>query len=153
MTNQTLVRTEVRKEDKMRRNLMALAGVAALVAALAGPAVAQEKTDWVWHTDGKRYWRTEEIVKPMEMPKTQLVQVAEKEEGAIQGFKYVGKRMETAYFKEVPVAAEVAKQGHECSWRMVYEKKQVNKYNFCIVNGAEQPCAGMNAAGECVGKK
>ena len=137
----------------MSRNLKALLGVAAMLAALAGPAVAQE-TKTVWHTDGKRYWRTEEIVKPVEMPKTQLVQVAEKEEGAIQGFKYVGKHMEIAYFKEVPLPAEVAKQGHECSWRMVYENKgRTTKYNFCLVSGAEQPCPGMNPSGECVGKK
>jgi hypothetical protein len=135
----------------MKTKMMSV--IALLAAVVAAPAMAQE-TKTVWHSDGKRYWRTQEIVKPFEMPKTQLVQVAEKEEGAIQGFKYNGKRLEVAYFKEVPVAAEVAKQGHECSWRMVYENKgRTTKYNFCIVNGAEQPCPGMTEAGECVGKK
>jgi hypothetical protein len=134
----------------MKTKMMSL--IALLAAVVAAPAMAQE-TKTVWHSDGKRYWRTEEIVKPFEMPKTQLVQLAEKEEGAIQGFKYNGKHMEVAYFKEVPLPAEVAKQGHECSWRMVYEKKQVTKFNFCLVNGAEQACPGMNAAGECLGKK
>jgi hypothetical protein len=134
----------------MKTKMMSL--IALLAAVVAAPAVAQE-TQTVWHTDGKRYWRTEEIVKPVEMPKTQLVRLAEKEEGAIQGFVYNGKRTEIAYFKEVPVPAEVVKQGHECSWRMVYGKKLTTKYNFCLVNGAEQPCPGMNAAGECVGKK
>jgi len=136
----------------MCRKGMALLGVVALLAALAGPAVAQEQT--VWKTDGKRYWHSEEMVKPAEAPKTQFVQVAEKEEGAIQGFMDVGKRLEVAYFKEVPLAAEPAKQGHECGWRMVYENKgRTTKYNFCLVNGAEQPCAGMNCAEECMGKK
>jgi hypothetical protein len=137
----------------MLRKLMGLAGVAVLLAALAGPAVAQEKQT-VWTTDGKRYFRTEELVQPFEMPKTQLIQVAEKEEGAFLGFNYEGKRLAPAYFKEAPLAAPTAKPGHECSWRMVYERKgQTAKYNFCLVNGVEQPCAGMNQAGECIGKK
>lgn len=136
----------------MRRSMMAILGVMALVAALAGPAVAQE-TKTAWKTDGKRYWKVEETVKPFEMPKTQLIQAAEKEEGAFLGMKYNGKQMEFTYFKEVPVAAEVAKQGHECSWRMVYEKKLSYKHSFCLVNGAEQNCPGMNAAGECLGRK
>ena len=136
----------------MSTKWMALLGVAALVAALAGPAVAQDQT--VWKTDGKRYWHSEEALTACEMPKTQFVEVGEKEEGAIQGFKYVGKRMEIAYFKEVPLAAEPAKKGHECSWRMVYDGKgRTTQYNFCLVNGAEQPCQGKNGAGECVGKK
>lgn len=136
----------------MRANLMAILGIAATMAALAGPSFAQE-TRTVWHTDGKRYWHHEEVVKPVETPKTHLVEVAENEPGAIQGFKYVGKRMERVYFKEVPVTADAPKQGHECSWRMVYEKKEVRKENFCLVNGVEQACAGMNAAGECLGRK
>ena len=144
--------TDVRKEDKMRRNLMAMLGVAALVAALAGPAVAQEK-DYVWKTDGKRYWRTEEIVKPFVMPATYLKEVPAGEEkaGDVQGFKYTGKRTETVYFRETPFAE--APKGHECTWKMVYEKKAVNKLHHCLVNGAEQACPGMNAAGECLGKK
>ena len=137
----------------MNRNMKALLGVAALLVALAGPAVAQEK-QMVWKTDGKRYFRTEELVAPFEMPKTQLLQVAEKEEGAILGFKYAGKRLEPVYFKEVPLAAEMPKKGHECGWRMVYENKgRTTRYNFCLVNGVEQPCPGMNPSGECVGKK
>lgn len=136
----------------MRRNMMALFGVAALLAALAGPAVAQEK-EWVWKTDGKRYWRTEELVKPFVMPKTYLKELAAGEEkaGDVEGFKYLGKRTEKVFFRETPFAE--APKGHECTWKMVYEKKQVNTLNFCQVNGAEQACPGMNAAGECVGKK
>ena len=53
----------------MRRNMMGVLGVLALLAALASPAVAQEK-DYVWKTDGKRWTRTEEFVKPFEMPAT-----------------------------------------------------------------------------------
>ncbi len=138
----------------MLTKLMGVLGVAAFVAALAGPAVAQEeKKDWVWHTNGKRYWRTEEIVKPFVMPATYLKEVPAGEEkaGDVQGFKYLGKRTEKVFFRETPFAE--APKGHECSWRMVYEKKQVNKYHHCIVNGAEQACPGMNAAGECLGKK
>jgi len=60
---------EARKEDNMRRNMMGVLGVLALLAALASPAVAQEK-DYVWKTDGKRWTRTEEFVKPFEMPAT-----------------------------------------------------------------------------------
>lgn len=136
----------------MRRNMMALLGVTALLAALAGPAVAQE-TQTVWKTDGKRYWRTEEIVKPFVMPKTYLKEVAagEQKDGDVRGFKYLGKRTEVVYFRETPFAE--APKGHECTWKMVYEKKQVNKLHHCLVNGAEQGCPGMNPAGECLGKK
>ena len=136
----------------MNRMLKGVMGVAGLLAALAGPAVAQE-TDWVWKTDGKRYWRTEEIKKPFVMPKTYLKEVpaGEQKEGVVQGFKYVGKRTEIVYFRETPFPE--APKGHECSWKMVYERKQVNKVHHCVVNGAEQACPGMNAAGECLGLK
>ena len=135
----------------MRRNLMGALGVGAMLAALAGPAMAQE-TQTVWKTDGKRWTRTEEMVKPFAMPTTQRIEVAEKQEGDILGFKYVGKRMEPVYFREVPLANEMAK-GHECTWKMVYEKKQMNKVHFCLDNGVAKTCPGMNAAGECLGKK
>ncbi len=136
----------------MYRKMMAVLGVTALFAALAGPAVAQEK-EYVWKTDGKRYWKTEEAVKPFEMPKTYLKEIPAGEEkaGDVQGFKYLGKRTEMVFFRETPFA-EAAK-GHECTWKMVYAKKEMFKNHFCLVNGAEQACPGMNAAGECLGKK
>ena len=149
----TLARTrKSAMEDKMLTKLMGVLGVAALLAALAGPAVAQEK-EFVWKTDGKRYWRTEEIVKPFVMPATYLKEVAAGEEkaGDVEGFKYLGKRTEKVFFRETPFAE--ALKGHECTWKMVYEKKAVNKVHFCEVNGAEKACPGMNAAGECLGKK
>ena len=136
----------------MCRKLMAVLGVAALLAALAGPAVAQEK-EWVWKTDGKRYWRTEEAVKPFVMPATYLKEVPAGEEkaGDIEGLKYVGKRTEKVFFRETPFAE--APKGHECTWKMVYEKKAVYKLHFCFKNGVEMACPGMNAAGECLGMK
>ena len=136
----------------MFTKLMGVMGVAALLAALAAPAVAQE-TDYVWKFDGKHYFRTEEAVKPFVMPTTFLKEIAagEQKEGDVQGFKYLGKRTEIVYFRETPFA-EPAK-GHECSWKMVYEKKTMNKLHFCLVNGAEQPCPGMTEAGECQAKK
>jgi hypothetical protein len=136
----------------MRRNLMALLGVAAIVAALAGPAMAQE-TQTVWRNDGKRWFRSEEAVQPFVMPKTYLMEVAagEQKAGDVEGRKYLGKHTEVVYFREAPLA-EAAK-GHECSWKMVYEKKATNQRHFCLENGAEKTCPGMNPAGECLGKK
>lgn len=136
----------------MLRKLMGVFGVAALLAAFAGPAVAQEK-EWVWKSDGKRYTRTEEFAKPFVMPATYLKEVAagEQKEGDIQGLKYTGKRTEVVFFREVPFA-EPAK-GHECTWRMAYQKKSMLKEHFCLMNGAEKPCPGMNAAGECLANK
>ena len=137
----------------MRRNLIAILSVAAMAAAFAAPASAQE-THTVWHTDGKRYWRTEEPGKAPEVSKTYLKEVpaGEQKEGDIQGRKVVGKRTEVVYFRETPLATETAK-GHECSWRMVYEGKTSRKFNFCVENGVEMPCAGMSDAGECLGMK
>jgi len=136
----------------MLRKLMGVLGVAALLAALAGPAVAQEK-EYVWKMDGKRYWRTEELAKPFVMPATYLKEVAAGEEkaGDVEGFKYLGKRTEKVFLRETPFAE--APKGHECTWKMVYEKKAGYKNHFCFVNGAEEACPGMNAAGECLGKK
>jgi hypothetical protein len=133
--------------------MMALLGVAAMLAVLAGPAMAQE-TNTVWQTDGKRYWRTEEIVKPFVMPTTRTMEVAagEQKEGDIQGFKNIGKRTEIVYFREVPLENKVVK-GHECTWKMVYEGKSTYKQHFCLVDGLAQACPGMNGAGECLGKK
>jgi hypothetical protein len=135
----------------MGRKLMGVLGAAALLLALAGPAVAQEK-DYSWKTDGKRYFR-EETVKPAVMPTTYMKEVAAGEEkaGDIESFKYTGKRTEKVFFRETPFAQ--AQKGHECTWKMVYEKKAVYQNHFCLVNGAEQACPGMNAAGECLGKK
>src|SRR4051812_11386253 len=101
----------------MRRNLMGLLGVVAMLAALAGPAVAQQ-TQTVWTTDGKRWSHSEEIVKPFVMPTTARIEVAagEQKEGDVQGFKYLGKRTEVVYFREVPLANNLAK-GHECTWK------------------------------------
>jgi len=50
---------------------VAVPGVAAVRAALAGPAVAQEKED-VWTTAGKRWFRTEVVLQPFVRPKTFL---------------------------------------------------------------------------------
>jgi hypothetical protein len=132
---------------------MGFLGVAALLAALAGPAMAQE-TQTVWRTEGKHWSRSEEAVKPFVMPTTYLTEVAAGEEkaGDVQGFKYLGKRTEVVYFREMPFA-EAPQKGHECGWRMVYEKKSTIQRHFCLENGVEKPCPGMNAAGECLGKK
>lgn len=135
----------------MLRKMLAVFGVAALVAALAGPALAQE-TQMKWKTDGKRYWQVEEAAAPFVMPKTRLIELTEKQEGAFLGTKYVGKRLERVYFLEVPLAVEAAKN-HECTWKLVYEKKAVNKRHFCLKNGTEMACCGMTAAGECLGMK
>ena len=136
----------------MRLRMMGVLGAVALLAALATPAVAQE-TDWAWQTDGKRYWRVEVPVKPFVMPATTRIEVArgEQKEGDILGFKYTGKTMERVYFREVP-RTEVAHKGHECTWKMVYQKKAVNQLHYCLVNGAEKPCPGMTPAGECLAK-
>jgi hypothetical protein len=136
----------------MRRNLMALLGVAAFVAALASSATAQE-TQTVWRNDGKRWFRSEEAVTPFAMPKTYLMEVAagQQKEGDIEGRKYLGKYMEVVYFREAPFAE--APKGHECSWKMVYEKKATSQRHLCLENGAEKSCPGMNASGECLGKK
>ena len=137
----------------MRRNMMGLLGVVTMLAALAGSALAQE-TQTVWKTDGTRWSHSEEIVKPFVMPATTRIEVAagEQKEGDVQGFKYTAKRTETVYFREGPLANNPAK-GHECTWKMVYEKKSSFKQHFCLVDGLSQNCPGMNAAGECLGKK
>ena len=126
----------------MIRLFSSLLGVAGLLAALAPPATAQEQgKDWIWTSDGKRYSRTEGDVKPFVMPTTTTIEVApgEQREGDVQGFKYLGKRTERVYFREVP-RQELAKS-HECSWRMTYVGKTMSREQFCVENGVEQPFA------------
>ena len=126
----------------MRRMLMSLLGVAGLLAALAPPAAAQDNgMEWVRHTDGKRYWRTEECVSPFVMPTTTTIEVApgEQREGDVQGTKYVGKSMTRVYYREVP--RQAVAQGHQCSWRMTYVGKTMSREQFCVENGVEQPFA------------
>ena len=129
----------------MRRMLVSLLGVVGLLAALAPPAAAQDNgMDWVWHTDGKRWWRTEECVIPFVMPTTTTIEVAagQETEGDVRGMKYTGKSMERVYFREVP-RYEVAR-GHQCSWRMTYAGKSMLREDFCVENGVEQPYAHLS---------
>lgn len=156
-------------------------GVAGLWAALASPAVAQEDrqdcdyrtdhreycgpadacamtcggSDWVWHTDGKRYWRTEERTVPYRTPDTVTIQVApgDRKEGDLQGFQYLGKRTERVYFREVPRPAPQVVRGHQCTWRMHYVGKTTWRERFCVEDGVEQPYAHYARHGEHVAKK
>jgi len=136
----------------MRRMVMGVLGAAGLLAALGGPAVALDHDkDWVWHTDGKRYWRTEEVVKPFIMPSTMTIEVApgDQQPGDVRGIKYVGKRTERVYFREVPrPAPELA--SHECTWRLHYEGKRTTRENYCVVDGVECACAGFDKSGACL---
>jgi len=148
-----LERTNVRKERKMSRMVMGALGAAGLLALLAVPAQGQENgKDYVWHTDGKRCWRTEEYVKPFVMPTTMTIEVApgDRKEGDVPGFKYLGKRTERVYFREVQRPAPEVAQGHECAWRLHITGKQTTRENYCVVNGVEQACPGFDRAGHCL---
>ena len=104
-----------------------------MLAALAGPAVGQGQKDWVWHTDGNRWWRTEEMVKPFAMPGLMAVEAAPGDEkpGDVLGFKIVGKRTEPVYFRDVRrLAPELAR--HECSWRLHHEGKRTTREHYCV---------------------
>lgn len=139
----------------MRRMLMGLMGVTGLLAALAAPAAAQENgKDWVWHTNGKRYWRTEEFVKPYVVPTTMTVDVApgDQKEGDSWRMNYVGKRMERVYTRDVQRPATDVVKGHECTWRLHYVGKHTTRENYCIVDGVEQSCPGFAKSGECLAK-
>ena len=163
----------------MKTIMMSALAAIGLFTFIGSPVVAQEnakkavdccasktevscgKTDhdqctWSMVYEGKRSFRKyqcHEDQKP-QVPNTVRIEVKpeDRQAGDIEGMKYVGKRTERAYFREVPVTTESAK-GHVCSWRMVYEKKQVVKRDTCIVDGAEHACLGMDPAGECLGMK
>jgi hypothetical protein len=122
--------------------LVSVLGVAGLLAALAPPTVAQDNgKDWVWHTDGKRYWRTEECVNLYVTPTTMTIDVVsgDRQEGDSWRMSYVGKHLERVYTREVPRPAPEFAKGHECSWRFRYVGKTTTRESFCSENGVEQP--------------
>jgi hypothetical protein len=142
---------EPAKEAKVT-TLMKVLTAAALLAAMAAPAVAQEK-EKVYKSDGKRWFLVERAVMPAAVePATALLEVArgERKEGDIPGMKYVGKTPERATFRRVPAAEEAAARGHRCDTRALYVKKWVEFRHFCRVDGSEMACPGMNKAGECL---
>jgi hypothetical protein len=117
---------------------MGVLGVLAMLAALATPAVAQDE-EYGWKTDGKRYWRTEEAAAPALMPATYLKEVpaGEQKAGDVQGFQYLGSGPRSCSFAKS--RSPKPRRGTSAPGR------------WC--NGAEKPCPGMNAAGECLGMK
>ena len=143
----------------MTRSWMAVLGLASMLAALAACAVAQEGEQSCCTTsyapEGKHLVRKEYCPEPFEMPSTTLIQVApgEQQEGDFYAYRTEGKRTVRIYLREVPVAAPEVAQGHECSYRYRPVGKSTVREQFCIVNGQEQRCPGMNTAGECLGKK
>lgn len=115
-----------------------------------------DQCTWSMVYDGKHSFRKFHCSDDQKSATPNTVRIEVKPEdrqaGDVEGMKYVGKRTERAYFRDVPVAKDTAK-GHVCSWRMVYEKKQVHKLNTCLVDGVEHACLGMNPAGDCLGMK
>jgi hypothetical protein len=148
-----LERTDVRKENRMNKMLMSALGVAGILAALAGPAVAQEGCgERNCKADGKRLTRTEGVVNPCVESTTMTVAVApgDRREGDSWRMKYDGKRTTREYTREV-LLPEVVK-GHECTWRFRTVGRTATRENYCVVNGVEQSCYGMNNAGECIAR-
>jgi hypothetical protein len=123
--------------------------VVGLMAALAAPAVAQER---VWKGNSKRGTWVEVPVKPAEEPTTFLVAVApgEQKEGDVLGVRTVGKHLERVYFRAMPKLEAAVAKGHACSLRVTTVMKHLEYRHFCRVDGAEQPCPGMSRAGECL---
>ena len=113
----------------MCRKVIGVLGVLALMAALAGPAVAQEK-DYVWKTDGKRWFRTEEFVQPFVMPKTYFAEVpaAEFLAGEFPSFKYIGKQIngQNRPDSESLVAMDRCDHGDTATGIPILEKKLLN---------------------------
>ena len=137
----------------MHRTLMGLLGGVGFLAACALPAATQEegKQEWVW----KRYTRVPVTAAPAEAPKTMLVEVprGQQKEGDIYGTKLVGKNTEFVYYRRVPIPEPVVVKGHKCSMRALQVRKHTEFQHFCIVDGAEKPCPGMNEKGECLANK
>lgn len=130
----------------------AIVALLALLALLAAPAAAQEAKERVWKSDGKRSFWAYETVKPVEEPKTILVEVprGEHKEGDLAALKTVGKHYERVYYRRVPLPEPAVVKGHTCDMRVVTVLKHVEFRHFCRVDGAEKPCPGMNKAGECL---
>jgi hypothetical protein len=127
----------------MRRLMITVLGAVGLLAALTAPALGQEERVWT----GKR-WEFRAV--KAEAPKAAMMAVAaaEKTDGDVPGVRTVGKNLERAWFR--PAAAEATAKGHFCSQRSTTVLKHVEHRHFCRMDGAEKPCPGMNAAGECL---
>ena len=141
----------------MHKRLMGLLGAIGFLAACAVPASAQEegKTERVWKSDGKRYSWVEVKVAPVEVPGTLLVEVprGQQKEGDLYGTKLVGKNTEFVYYRRLPIPEPTVVKGHRCSMRTARVRKNTEFQHFCIVDGVEMPCPGMNEKGECLATK
>jgi hypothetical protein len=132
----------------MKRMLTSLLGAAAVLAALASPAVAQEVEgrDWMWTANGKLCLRDECTATPYEASRTQTVVVApgDRQEGDSWRMKYVGKRMEREYTREVPRSD--ADQEHASGWRLRSVGKHTEREYYCEEKGVEHDYHGRFVA-------
>ena len=142
----------------MLRKLIGLVGVAAAVAVLASPAVSQDSSSCCttsYVQEGKHLVRKVGCEEQFQMPTTTMVRVpaGEEQEGDTYAYITEGKRSVRVILREVPIVTPPAKEGHECSYRYRPVGKSSVREQFCIVNGVEQKCPGMNEKGECTAKK
>ena len=113
-----------------------IGALVALAATLSPAAPGDAGKDWVWTTDGKRWTRTEQVVRPVVLPTTTVVDVPAGE-GDSWRMAYVGKRMERVSTREVPRPAPPT--GHECGWRLRYEGKRTTREKVCVIDGVAHP--------------
>ncbi len=137
----------------MSRMMLGLLAMGAATVALAGPAVAQEcEQDRVANPEAKQWRCSDDTEQSYTFAPTVWTEVprGQQRPGDVRGFKYVGKRTERAYFREVERPNPAFAQGHECHWRPHYQGKRTTYEFYCVVNGVEEACLGMDRYGHCL---
>lgn len=118
---------------------------------------SEDSCSWSMVYDGKRTHRINHCVQDSktQMPTTVRIEVKpeDRQVGDVEGVKYVGKRTERVYFRDIERKADATKDAtcsgskEGCNYMFVTVGKHTERRSFCEHNNQQVMCG--NKAGEC----